>query len=217
MYSLESNITIQRNTKFDGNTATSLTSTPSLGGKGGVLYSLESNITIQSGKFDDNSATSSIEGGKGGVLHFLGGTIKINASKFDGNSAISKGIGGSRCLQCPGYWLLQLTAITLAAMLASIALVAILLSLNMTVAVGSLNGLIFYVNVVYANKSILLPLEDTSLVAVLISLLNLEFGVDTCYFPGMDTYAKTWLQLAFPAYVIFLVGLVFLISSMQEW
>ena len=165
---------------------------------------MESNITIQSGKFDDNSATSSIEGGKGGVLHFLGGIIKINASKFDGNSAISRGIGSSRCLQCPGYWLLQLTAITLAAMLAGIALVAILLSLNMTVAVGSLNGLIFYVNVVYANKSILLPLEDTSLVAVFISLLNLELGVDTCYFPGMDTYAKTWLQLAFPAYVIFL-------------
>ena len=44
-------------------------------------------------------------------------------------------------------------------------------------------------------------------------MLNLELGIDTCYFSGMDTYIKTWLQLAFPTYVILLVVLVIIISS----
>ena len=42
-----------------------------------------------------------------------------------------------------------------------IALVALLLVLNMTVAVGTLNGLIFYANIVYANKSIYFQFQET--------------------------------------------------------
>jgi hypothetical protein len=83
----------------------------------------------------------------------------------------------------------------------------------MTVAVGTLNGLIFYVNVVHANKNSLLPFQKTNFITVFISWLNLDLGIDTCFFPGMDTYIKTWLQLAFPAYIIFLVILVIIISS----
>ena len=126
---------------------------------------------------------------------------------------LSLSLGSSRCLPCPSYWPVQLIAITLAAILAGVALVAILLLLNMTVAIGSINGLIFYANVVHANKSILLPFQETNIITVFISLLNLELGVDTCYFQGMDAYVKTWLQLAFPAYVILLVGLVIIVSS----
>ena len=88
-----------------------------------------------------------------------------------------------------------------------------MLVLNMTVAVGTLNGLIFYANVVYVNKSILLPFQETNFITVFISWLNLDLGIDTCYFPKMDSYVKTWLQLAFPAYVIFLVVLIIIISS----
>ena len=122
-------------------------------------------------------------------------------------------LGGSCCLPCPSHWPALLIAITIAAILAGVALVTLLLVLNMTVAVGTLNGLIFYANVVYANKSILLPFQETNFITVFISWLNLELGIDTCYFPEMDTYTKTWLQLAFPAYVILLVVLVIIISS----
>ena len=128
-------------------------------------------------------------------------------------SSHSLSLGSSHCLRCPDYWQALFIAITIAAILAGIALVALLLVLNMTVAVGTLNGLIFYANVVYANKSILLPFQETNFLTVFISWLNLELGIDTCYFPGMDTYIKTWLQLAFPSYVILLVILVIIISS----
>ena len=126
---------------------------------------------------------------------------------------LSLSLGSSRCLPCPSYWPALLITITIAAILAGIALVTLLLVLNMTVAVGTLNGLIFYANVVYSNKSILLPFQGTNFITVFISWLNLELGIDTCFFPGMDTYIKTWQQLAFPGYVILLVVLVIIISS----
>ena len=127
--------------------------------------------------------------------------------------SLSLSLGSSHCLPCPNYWPALFIAITIAAILAGIALVTLLLVLNMTVAIGTLNGLIFYANVVYANKSILLPFKETNFITVFILWLNLELGIDTCYSPGMDTYTKTWLQLAFPAYVILLVFLVIIISS----
>ena len=126
---------------------------------------------------------------------------------------LSLSLGSSRCLSCPSYWSALLIAITIAATLAGIALVALLLLLNMTVAVGTLNGLIIYANIVHANESILLPFQTRNFITVFISWLNLELGIDTCYFPEMDAYIKTWLQLAFPAYVILLVVLVIIISS----
>ena len=126
---------------------------------------------------------------------------------------LSLSLGSSHCLSCPSYWPALLIAITTAAILAGMALVAFLLVLNMTVAVGTLNGLIFYANVVYVNKYILLPFQGTNFITVFISWLNLELGFDTCFFPGMDTYTKTWLQLAFPIYVILLVIIVIVISS----
>ena len=127
---------------------------------------------------------------------------------------LSLSLGSSHCLPCPRYWPALLIAIIIAAILAGIALVTLLLVLNMTVAIGTLNGLIFYANIVhYVNKSFLLSFETTNFVTVFISWLNLEVGFDTCYFPGMDTYTKTWLQLIFPAYVILLVLLIVVISS----
>ena len=126
---------------------------------------------------------------------------------------LSLSLGSSRCLLCPSYWPALLITITIATILAGIALVTLLLVLNMTVAVGTFNGLIFYVNIVHANKSILLPFQKTDFITVIVSWLNLELGIDTCYFPGVNTYIKIWLQLAFPAYVILLVVLVIIISS----
>ena len=99
--------------------------------------------------------------------------------------------------------------------LAGTLLIALLLTLNLTVAIGTLNGLIFYANIVGANSSTFfsgLP-PSTKYFSILISWLNLEVGLDVCLFEEMDTYSKTWLQLAFPAYVIFLVMLTIIISE----
>jgi hypothetical protein len=84
--------------------------------------------------------------------------------------------------------------------------------LNITVAVGTLNGLLFYANIVAANRVVLLPYPEPNFITVFISWLNLELGIDVCYIEGMDIYMKTWLQLAFPIYIIFLVVLLIVVS-----
>ena len=83
----------------------------------------------------------------------------------------------------------------MAAFLAGIGLVAFLLLLNMTVAVGTLNALIFYANIIAANSSIFLPFSEPTFITVFISWLNLELGIDTCYFQGLDTYTLSLIHI----------------------
>ena len=76
----------------------------------------------------------------------------------------------------------------------------------MTISHGTLSGLIFYANVV--SISGLTSLQNCSIYPVLsvfIAWVNLDLGVETCFYPGMDTYQKVWLQFAFPLYIILLV------------
>ena len=123
----------------------------------------------------------------------------------------SIGLGGSKCLQCtsnsPLIWLIPVFAV------AGVALVALLLVCNMTLSHGTLNGLIFYANVVSITR--LTSLQSCSIhpiLSVFIAWLNLDFGVETCFYSGMDTYQKTWLQFAFPLYIWLLVRAIILVS-----
>ena len=45
-----------------------------------------------------------------------------------------------------------------------------------------------------------------------ISLSNLDLGIQTCFYNGMDDYAKMWLQLAFPFYLMFIATLLIITS-----
>ena len=125
---------------------------------------------------------------------------------------LSLSLGSSRCLSCPKYWPFLFLFITIAAFIAGIVLVILLLVLNLTVAVGTLNGLIFYANIVAINTSIFLPFSKSNFVTIFIWWLNMEMGIETCYFDEMDAYTKMWLKLLFPAYVIVLVILIIIIS-----
>ena len=46
-----------------------------------------------------------------------------------------------------------------------------------------------------------------------IAWLNLDLGIETCSFNGLDAYAKTWLQYIFPLYILSLVGLIIVASD----
>ena len=112
-------------------------------------------------------------------------------------------LGGSKCLPCTDkytfIWLVLVFAAT------GIALVALLLVCNMTISRGTLSGLIFYANVVSISGLASLPCSIHPVLSVFIAWVNLDLGVETCFYPGMDTYQKTWLQFAFPLYIILLV------------
>ena len=125
----------------------------------------------------------------------------------------SLSLGSSRCIPCHSHWPAVLVVILLVAIVAGILLVTVLLALNMTVTVGLINGFIFYANIVVANSAIFLPSPEPSFPAIFVAWLNLDIGIDVCFINGLDAYTKTWLQLAFPVYIISLVIIITFISE----
>ena len=129
---------------------------------------------------------------------------------------LSLSLGSSQCVHCPKYWPALFIVIILSTLLAGIILVCLVLVLNLTVAIGTLNGIVFYANVVIANKSIFLPFQNPNFYSVMVSWLNLDIGFNTCFFKGMDAYAKTWIDFLFSVYIIALVAGVILICQYSE-
>ena len=119
----------------------------------------------------------------------------------------SLSLGSSECIPCHNDWPKVLAAIVFGAILAGIGLVVTILFLNLTVAVGSLNGLIFYCNIIGSNSAMFLPLRNYQFFSIFTAWLNLEIGIDTCFYKGMETYSKVWLQFLFPTY---LIGVLFI-------
>ena len=124
----------------------------------------------------------------------------------------SLSLGSSHCIPC-SHWHTNLPVIFLSAFISGIVLVALLLVLNLTVAIGTLNGLIFYANIVASNISTFFPFTSPNFVTVFISWLNLDIGIDACFFKGMDAYWKLWIDILFPAYLIFLVVIIIFVSE----
>ena len=121
----------------------------------------------------------------------------------------SLALGTSRCLRCSNYYLALLPAFAVA----GLALVVFLFVCRLTLAMGTINGLIFYANLVHSNRTLFFPMGNTNILTVFIAWLNLDLGLETCFYNGMDTYARTWLQFTFPLFVWVLCGCMVLISS----
>ena len=106
-------------------------------------------------------------------------------------------LGSSRCGECSNTYL----ALLLPFAAAGIALVVFLFVLKLTVATGMINSVILYANIVQAHKGILLPPNTFKVLTIFIAWMNLDLGVETCFYDGLTAYAETWLQFAFPIYV----------------
>ena len=128
------------------------------------------------------------------------------------NDNYSLVLGTSHCRECTNSHLALL--IPFAVM--GVALVFLLLVCKLTVATGTLSGLVFYANIVGVNRAIFLPVESTDAFSVFIAWLNLDFGIETCFYNGLDAYTKTWLQFVFPIYIWSLVGLIIVVSHFSD-
>lgn len=127
-------------------------------------------------------------------------------------TGLTLSIGSSRCIKCPAYWPALFLIILVSALLAGLAVVTLMLALNLTVAKGTLNGMIFYSNIIAANQGLFLQFDHPNFLSVFIAWLNLDLGFDVCFIRGLDMYFKVWLQLSFPTYLILLLMAVILIS-----
>ena len=117
-------------------------------------------------------------------------------------------LGGEDCSKCSNVYLLLLLPFSIAGLV----LVVLLFALNLTVTEGSVNGLIFYANVVEIARLKLYPEASTKL-HTFIAWLNLDLGIDSCFFDGLDAYAKTWLQLVFPVYLWVIIIVIVIVCN----
>ena len=124
-------------------------------------------------------------------------------------------LGSSECKTCSDIYLLLITVF----ILMGVALVTLVTVLNMSVSVGTLNGLILLANILQANRTEFLPQtthHTSALIAFLsafIAWMNLDLGIPMCFFDGLTTYVKTWLQFVFPLYILALVGMIIIASN----
>ena len=118
-------------------------------------------------------------------------------------------LGSSLCRHCSNKYL----ALLIPFAIAGVCLVVILIMFNLTVSVGTINGLIFYANILRANHTTFFPSNDYHyLTSVFIAWLNLDLGIETCLYNGMNAYVRTWLQFAFPLYLWIIVGSIIVLS-----
>ncbi len=120
-------------------------------------------------------------------------------------------LGSNKCGSCHNFSLSLLIVFALA----GIGLVGLIIALNLTVSVGTINGLIFYANIVKMYEYIFFPRDSIPFVSQFISWLNLDLGITMCFYDGMDTYSKSWLQFVFPFYIWLLILLIIALSKLS--
>ena len=120
-------------------------------------------------------------------------------------------LGTSICTKCSNVYLLLILPMALAGFV----LVVLLLKCNLTVSTGTLNGLIFYANIIQVNNKVFFPPGSDSIsgniLPVFIAWINLDLGFEACFVDGLKTYDQTWLQFVFPIYIWLLVGLLIIV------
>ena len=110
--------------------------------------------------------------------------------------------GSSDCQKCSNVYLFLFILIAASGIL----LVIIMFILNLTVSEGTIIPFTLYFNILNIHNIPLFP--SHSLIKpfyTFTSFVNLNLGIETCFYNGMDDYTKTWLQSSFPNYLIMII------------
>ena len=123
-------------------------------------------------------------------------------------------LGSNECMECTTNY--NMALIILFAFM-GIALVVLLIVLNLTVSVGTINGLLFTYNIIKLYQPVFLRNQIPVLFfSQIVSWLNLDFGIKICFYNGMDRYVKEWLQFVFPFYVWAIIIVIILICRVSS-
>ena len=113
-------------------------------------------------------------------------------------------LGSNECGQCSNSYL----SLLLVFGIAGVVLVIFLILLNLTVTIGTINGLIFFANIVKIVEPILFQTGPIRVLSQFISWINLDFGIKVCFYDGMTPSHKIWWQFAFPIYIWIIIGII---------
>ena len=117
-------------------------------------------------------------------------------------------LGSSRCHECDNKYLAMLVTFAIAGLL----LVTILGRVDITVASGTMNGVLFYTNVLKASSDALFSNSISKHYRIIIAWLNLDLGIEVCFSRHLDMFWKSLLQFAFPLYIWLLVTGIIVLS-----
>ena len=115
-------------------------------------------------------------------------------------------MGSNKCGQCHDNYMMIAWIALFSVM--GVLLVVLLIALNLTVSVGTLNGLLFYANIVKLYEPVFSRKRTLPVLSQVISWINLDFGFEICFYNGMDSYTKQWLQFAFPLYLWIIIIII---------
>ena len=126
----------------------------------------------------------------------------------------SLALGTSRCLpSCSNYMAFVVLAVFAAS---GVLLVVFLIACNITVSDGTINGLLFYAHIVHRNSQYFFPgsagLSNSNIFRLFIAWLNLDFGIEVCFYKSLTHYQKTWLQFGFLFYLWILELIIIILS-----
>ena len=122
---------------------------------------------------------------------------------------LSLALGSDRCLKCSTNFIFLLLPYAIA----GIILVLFIKVLNLTISEGTLNGLIFYANVIKANRYLYYDQTSVNPMTLFIAWLNLDLGIETCFVNGLTAYGRTWLQFVFPLYIWSIAILIIILAK----
>ena len=121
--------------------------------------------------------------------------------------------GSNECMECT----INYMALIILFVFMGIALVVLLIVLNLTVSVGTINGLLFTANIIKLYQPVFLGNQNpVPFFSQIVSWLNLDFGIKICFYNGMDRYVKEWLQFVFPFYVWAIIIVIILICRVSS-
>ena len=139
-------------------------------------------------------------------------SIQQNCGSCPGNWSLV--LGSSECRDnCSNMYLLLILPFAVAGFL----LVLIIHFLNLTVTMGTVCGLIFYANIVQDYSIVILseyPIPGlTPILQVFLAWLNLDLGMQTCFYEGMEAFGKTTLLYVFPIYIWLISAVIIFLSD----
>jgi len=122
----------------------------------------------------------------------------------------SRVFGSDNCKRCSSIWLA--TILLYGAL--GVTLVIFIFMLRLTVILGTINGLIFFCNVMSINEEVFFNMNISrfTFLRVFVSTVNLDLGFEICFYDGMSQIVKTGLQFVFPVYLWLLILVIVYLS-----
>ncbi len=122
-------------------------------------------------------------------------------------------LGENKCKRCSNFNIFSV--IGFAGI--GVGLISILVSLRLSISNGYLNGIMFYANVITLFNPVLSaqsPILRSLL--ILFSWLNLNIGIEFCFYRNMTALQQSVLAFVFPVYLYVLMGLIILVSRCSQ-